>query len=459
MPSDRPDDESSPSSPSPDPSSSPPIRRGTALAVASVGLFVLSLLAGMALAPSVESAGAAGTDPASVTELGTDPNVTFVGVQGDPNGRVVALDAGGTAVWESEPSLSYHDVSVLPNGTLLASYIQEGREECGPYDPPCARTGFRLIEMRPNAVGDAREEIRFEWSYPVRTARASEVHDTERLPSGEYVVADMEYESVFTVDPETGARTWVWNASSHYDPPADPTRGDWLHINDVDFIGEDRFLVSVRNADQLLVVERGDGERGGRVVEVINDQRDTDLLRKQHNPQWLGPGAVLVADSENDRVVELHEIDGEWQVVWEVKSAGGIPFDWPRDADRLPNGNTLVTDSRNNRVVELNESGGVVWSASVSGLPYEADRGRDEYPAGPPYAGGGPDGANGSNEATAGPTSIGESAIRLPVFHYALSSLRHVAPVPHWVSQWHVVTFTLAVVGVVVGMGWNRRTG
>jgi hypothetical protein len=98
-----------------------------------------------------------------------------------------------------------------------------------------------------------------------------------------------------------------------------------LHINDVDVIGEDRYLVSVRNANQLLIIERGRG-----VVEVINEDddrndascrgsgqlRDTDgdrdvrcgdpsILDHQHNPQYLEEGAILAADSENDRVVEL----------------------------------------------------------------------------------------------------------------------------------------------------------
>ena len=52
-------------------------------------------------------------------------------------------------------------------------------------------------------------------------------------------------------------------------------------------------------------------------------------------------------------MVELHERNGSWEVAWGVDSAQEVRFDWPRDADRLPNGNTLITDSRNNRVVEV----------------------------------------------------------------------------------------------------------
>jgi outer membrane protein assembly factor BamB len=46
---------------------------------------------------------------------------------------------------------------------------------------------------------------------------------------------------------------------------------------------------------------------------------------------------------------------------------------WPRDADRLPNGHTLITDSNGNRVFEVNERGDVVWSVNIA-FPYEAER-------------------------------------------------------------------------------------
>ena len=50
---------------------------------------------------------------------------------------------------------------------------------------------------------------------------------------------------------------------------------------------------------------------------------------------------------------------------------GGL--DWPRDADRLPNGNTLITDSRNGRIIEVTPSGEVVWSYGGLKVPYDAD--------------------------------------------------------------------------------------
>ena len=79
---------------------------------------------------------------------------------------------------------------------------------------------------------------------------------------------------------------------------------------------------------------------------------------------------MLVADSENDRVVELNATTDE--IVWEY--GGRSLLHWPRDADRLPNGNTLIVDSFNNRVVEINEQSEVVWKYEGVQMPYAADR-------------------------------------------------------------------------------------
>jgi hypothetical protein len=347
--------------------------------LATVGV-VGPLAASAATAPDV------GTDSTNTTERGR----TLVGVQRE--GQVAMFDANGTALWRAGGGgVSYFGVSMLENGTVLAAFIVDDQQSCGQFEAPCARTGFRLIESdpEPRVIG--------QWAFPVRSKTSSEVHDVNRLPSGEFLLTDMEYERILTVAPN-GTVTWQWNASQRYDAPPDPTQADWLHINDVDPIGSGRYMVSVRNANQILVVERGEGvvsvinedepnssdascrRRENRLADYDNDSNgdilcgDPTVIRKQHNPQYLGSGAVLVADSENDRVVELHEQDGNWTVAWGVDSANGVQFNWPRDADRLPNGNTLITDTRNNRIVEVTPNGTAVWSVETGRWPYEADR-------------------------------------------------------------------------------------
>ncbi|SDM53708.1 hypothetical protein SAMN04487949_1997 [Halogranum gelatinilyticum] len=418
-------------------------RTGAALAGGGVALFVVMLLVSAALAPSLGTA------------VGDSGVKTLVGSQGGgaglhEDGSVYLLN-GTETVWKEGSAESYFDVTRLDNGSVMAGFMQSGYEQCGPYESPCVHTGYRIIEPEPEP------RIVSEFSFPVRTRSNSEVHDVEKLPSGEFLMTDMDAERVFTV--RNGEVTWQWNASSFYEAPPDPTRTDWLHINDVDRIGDGRYLVSVRNAHQLLVVERGEEKYDAEVVEVINKdptpnegprRGDTDVLEKQHNPQWLGDGAVLVADSENDRVVELHRNDetDEWEIAWVLTEADDQGFAWPRDADRLENGNTLITDSLGKRVVEVNESGATIWRAQTPLVPYEAER----LPEGETV---------GAQRYETGDVDV-ESA-EVPVLSLLLRAAKSSYPLPVWLSEIHVlltlVSFGLVLTGTgtVAGSRLSRR--
>ena len=421
--------------------------RGTVLISGGIVLFIATILISSVLAPTIG------------VNTGADTGKeTLVGSQGGGPGwhkyGSVYLLNDSTITWRENSADSYFDVTKLDNGSVIAGFMSDGYNECGPYNPPCSRTGFRVINLTP------QPQVVSEYSFPVRTRKDSEVHDVERLPSGEFLLTDMENERIFTV--KGGEVTWRWNASSLYEAPSDPTKTDWLHINDVDVIDEGRYLVSVRNANQLVIVERGKG-----VVEIINEDEpgssdqscrkngqlvdvdgnddvrcgDPTVINHQHNPQWLGEDAVLVADSDNGRVVELHRTESEsWEPAWTLDRAGNIELDWPRDADRLPNGNTLITDTLNRRLVEVNESGEVVWSVETQRIPYEADRlPVGESVGGPRY--------NASTEMAASPGND------IPVLSLALVGLRAVFPsVPFWYAETQLLLTLLSLAFVLAGI-------
>ncbi|MFB6096871.1 MAG: hypothetical protein ABEJ74_05745 [Haloferacaceae archaeon] len=427
---------------------------GTSLLLAGIVLLAATLSVSAVLAPEV---GAAGGD-------GSVARQTLVGSQGGGAGwhkyGSVYLLTGNNTTWREDSADSYFDVTRRDDGTVVAAFMHSGYQDCGPYEPPCTRTGYRVIDTAP------QPHVVDEYSYPVRTAKNSEAHDAEPLPSGEMLLTDMEHERIMTV--KDGEITWQWRASDFYEAPPDPTKTDWLHINDVDHIGGDRYLVSVRNANQLLIVERGRG-----VVEVINEDddasdatctgsgqlRDRDgdgevrcgdpsLLNHQHNPQWLGDGAVLVADSDNDRIVELHRNEtGEWVIAWTLDSAEEVDFNWPRDADRLANGNTLVTDTLNRRLVEVNESGAVNWSVRTDRVPYEADRlpegesspGRLYHPE--------------IGSGTASQQDSASTGDDVPGLSLALVGLRAVYPsLPFWYGELQLALTLLSLVLVAAGV-------
>jgi hypothetical protein len=400
----------------------------------------------------------------------------------------VYLRQDGEEQWRVGDRDSYFGAYMMESGNVVAGFHNNDYESgCDPYDPPCTKTGFRVFD--PDAEGGI--ETVSEYTFPVRSPTHREVHDVEPIGNDSFVFTDMEYERIVVVT--DGEIEWEWRAaeSGFYDAPPDPTRRDWLHINDVDHLGDGRFLVSVRNANQILVIERGEG-----VVDVINEDRSAandgscdkggqlndydgdgevrcgnpDVINHQHNPQWLGDGAVLVADSENDRIVELHEgEDGSWTPAWAIERAGGLSLNWPRDADRLPNGNTLVTDSLNKRVFEVTRDGQVVWSHSTELIPYEAD----VLPEGELVGTYGTrnetgesnatEGANTTRTTTAGPSlrydrsgAVEASDRDVPVLSLAMVGIRAVFPrLPVWYSELQLF-LTVVALGLVAGGGIDR---
>ena len=422
----------------------------TLLIVIGLAILIGTLTVSAVLAPSIGGGG-------------VGRPLTLVGSQGGGIGwhdyGSIYLLNGTEMVWRESSADSYFDVTKTENGTVLAGFMTGGYSSCSPYASPCTRTGFRVIDIRPDP------RVTSEYSFPVRTKTNSEVHDVEPLESGEYLLTDMEHERIFTV--KDGAVTWQWNASSFYDAPEDPTTTDLLHINDVDVIDEGRYLVSVRNANQILVVARGEGvtrvinrdtsgsndancRKSGQLADYDGDGEvrcgDPSILNHQHNPQWLGNDTVLVADSENDRVVELHRADnGSWSPAWTLERAGGITFNWPRDADRLQNGNTLITDTLNRRLLEVNRSGTVVWSVQTKRIPYEADR----LPAG--ETSGGPRYAADSSGGTRPSRDV-------PVFSRILVGLRAVVPsTPFWFREPQLGLTAFSIILLLGGVAGRLR--
>lgn len=300
---------------------------------------------------------------------------TYVAVQGfhfDGQGnkkkpaRLVATDERAQAKWvyDGGQSISwFYDVDPLPNGNLLAVNTKPGKTLVYELDP------------------ETKERV---WT---ETLNITDTHDVDLINDDQLLVANLRNsegstsdESIFIYNRTTGERTWQWNFSDHY--PASTDNGisnteDWTHVNDVDKIAPGEYLVSPRNFDQVIVVNKSTKN----VTMQLGSDGNHDVMDEQHNPTYLesenGTPTILVADSENDRVVEYacesRHANGtcDWTLVWEV---GNGQFDWPRDADRLPNGNTLVVDTQNHRVVEVTPEGEIVWEALAPWAPYDVER-------------------------------------------------------------------------------------
>jgi hypothetical protein len=341
---------------------------------------VLLLACCACLVTSAVAVGATGSvppddDPNPCVGTMTSPadGVTVVSVQGargneKRDARLVGIGPRGEIEWvhHREGSIWEYDVDPLPDGTLFVT----GTTRVDDGDDRGESVFYRLDP----ATGEVL------WS---DTTEFVDTHDADLISDEEILVANMRAtenvsgnrDRLLVYNRTTDSVTWDWQFRDHYEPNASVSgdyEDDWTHVNDVDAVNDTHYLASPRNFDMVVMVNRTSGE----VAWELGGPDDDVSLNQQHNPAYYesenGTPTVLVADSENDRVVEYARRDGDWTRTWRVGNRTSMS--WPRDADRLPSGNTLVADSRGHRVFEVTPAGEVVWEVSTPWLVYEVER-------------------------------------------------------------------------------------
>ncbi|WP_158055484.1 aryl-sulfate sulfotransferase [Halorussus halophilus] len=333
------------------------------------------LLLGLALAGQAVTADQ-GVSAKSV-DNGSYEGHTLISVQSyGLDGRLVEVDENNEVVWEYAPENSrVFDAEQLENGNYLVAVTTKLKPKNCPQEQLQVAKGqcieAKVIEMNPDTF-----EVVWQYSWHDEYITHHEVHDVDRLDNGNTAIVDMGNDRAFVVN-QSGNITWEWHAENHvgngtefrekYGGPKNPGgEKDWTHMNDIDKLDNGNFQLSLRNFDTVIEVD----PETKNITNVVGEPGNHSILHRQHNPYKLRGGTVLVADSENDRVVELNATTNE--IVWEY--GGKSLLHWPRDADRLPNGNTLIVDTFNNRVVEINPAGEVVWKYEGVMMPYTADR-------------------------------------------------------------------------------------
>ncbi|MFC6769196.1 arylsulfotransferase family protein [Natrinema soli] len=307
----------------------------------------------------------------AVPEAPPTENHTVVTESGR-TGTITAYAPSGEVRYYNNSRTKYFDVDPVEGDPLTVEYtatdtIHTEGANCGA--PPCARNVIERVDLETGDVEVVYE--RFD-----HKEAAAEWHDADRIDERHVLVADIVADLVFIVDTETEIIEWLWDAQSEFPLESGHSfPNDWTHINDVEYIEDGRMagriMVSLRNQDRVVFLDREEGLLEGW---TLGGENDANVLYEQHNPDFIpesrGGPAVLVADSENGQIEEFQREDGEWNRSWLWEDER---IQWPRDADRLPNGNTLITDTHGNRVMAVNESGDIVWEVE-STLPYEAER-------------------------------------------------------------------------------------
>jgi len=345
------------------------------VALVAAGLLVSSWLAtppdATAVAANATDRPLAGREPVVGDRSGATVITTDPPGGGDGRAAILAFTADGRPLYHDDSYGNYFDVDPDPPGSTTVLYVAGSRYDPCP-DRLVARTNrtfedgcAEVVVERTNLTTGVTERVH-------TTVTAWDIwHDVDRVGEHRLLIADIAQDRAFVLNTRTGEREWTWTAEGDIDRDAGGQAGDWTHINDVERLPDGRVMVSLRNNDRVAFIDPGEGvDRNW----TLGAEDAYDVLYEQHNPDYIpaerGGPTVLVADSENNRVVEYQRTGGEWRESW---SWSDDRLRWPRDADRLPGSHTLVTDSQGNRVIELDERDRVVWQVTVS-TPYEAER-------------------------------------------------------------------------------------
>jgi hypothetical protein len=177
--------------------------------------------------------------------------------------------------------------------------------------------------------------------------------------------------------------------------------------------------------DRVVLIDRSTK----RIEWTLGSENDYSVLNEQHNPTLVSrnPPTVLVADSENDRIVEYRKDGEKWEETWRYSDVAG----WPRDADRLPNGNTLIVDTWGKQVLEVTPEKRVVRRYDIAGQgTYDVERlPHGDEPAGPPMSA-----LRERRSGTGEPGSAGSTERSRPAA--ALDRVVETAAISYYLAQW-----------------------
>ena len=213
-------------------------------------------------------------------------------------------------------------------------------------------------------------------------------HEVLELPNGHLLVADTSKDRVIEVNYPSKDIVWSWEPKkinwTHVNPDWDsnhyynsPITYDFTHINDVEYKNYGSWnacLISIRNFDLIVEVNYtaeilGPSNNPANIIWWLGEYGNNSLLNKQHNPDYLSNGNIMIADSQNNRIIEVNRATKE--IVWTYEDG----LRWPRDADELGDNRILITDCFNNRIIEIDKnSKEILWKYEKNMvIPYEAD--------------------------------------------------------------------------------------
>ncbi len=314
---------------------------------------------------------------------------------GGSGGALEILDWDSNLIWSYTLSDTqyclHHDVEPLPNGNILAivweSIPQTEVEANGKMHVTGNLWAGKIIEIKPDFNTGGSEIV---WEWRVWDHLVQEV-DASKLNYGS--VADAPHQ-----------------VNINY-PATGPARGDWLHLNGIDYNAQlDQILLSTRRFNEMWVIDHstttqeassnmgGNAGRGGDLLfrwgnpaAYNQGNADDQVLYGQHDANWIlfdhpGQAQIMVFNNQAGTAEGLEyssvmvidppihvDIVGMYPLIDGVFFLGEEPWIYtaedPTDfysqnisgAHRLKNGNIFITEGATGRFFEINNQKELVW--------------------------------------------------------------------------------------------------
>lgn len=131
--------------------------------------------------------------------------------------------------------------------------------------------------------------------------------------------------------------------------------------NSAEVLENGHVLIADENNNRVIEITAG-----GKILKTFTDQ---GTVSGAAFASRLPNGDTLISDSNNNRIVEVNASDHTvWQYVTNT-DPGSNPAPLPTRAVRLRNGNTLISDQFNDRVIEINHAGKIVFQQGALNVP------------------------------------------------------------------------------------------
>lgn len=308
----------------------------------------------------------------SVARAGSNPQFDAKGnlvVVDQYNNRIVELDPlTHTIVWQYEVSISKTTTNWLVGPRDAERY--KGKTLIVAGDLPAGVSSNYPAGNIASRVFEVDKKGKIKWEYGQTSLTSEGEHDLSNPAMAVYaphkcvLIADQGNHRVIHVGQQGKKKVeikWQYGTtgvsgvgSNQLDSPASVQR-----------LGNGNYLIADTGNNRVIEVTRKKSE----IVWQYGNPADTNILNGPTYACHLKGDRVLITDSGNDRILVVDSTGSN--VFTYVTSAlpGSVEHPYPTHALPLKSGNFLITDQFNHQIIEVNPLGVVVNSHGTIGTP------------------------------------------------------------------------------------------